>query len=45
VPSTTSALLSPREFDAPGLASVNVAALLAASLMVPEFSANAEVLS
>ena len=43
-PSTTSALLLPREFDAPGLASVNVAALPAASLMVPEFSAKAEVL-
>ena len=43
VVSTTSALLAPREFDAPGLASVNVAALKAASLMVPEFSANADV--
>ena len=45
VVSTTSALLAPREFDAPGLASVNVAALPAASWIVPEFSANAEVLA
>ena len=43
-PSITIALFAPREFVAPGLASVNVAALPAASLIVPLFNANADVL-
>ena len=40
VPSTTIALLAPKEFVAPGLAKVNVAVLRAASLIVPLFNAN-----
>ena len=43
IPSTTKALLAPREFVAPVAASVNVAAFPAASFMVPLFKANADV--
>ena len=42
--SITIALFAPREFVAPGLARVNVAALPAASLIVPLFNTNADVL-
>ena len=40
-PSITMALLAPRDPEAPGDASVKVAALPAASLMVPLFNSNA----
>ena len=43
--SIISALLAPNEFVAPGEARVNVAAFPAASLMVPLFKANADVLA
>ena len=43
-PSITRALFSPKELVAPGLASVNVAAFSAASLIVPLFKVNADVL-
>ena len=43
-PSTTKALFAPREPDAPGDASVNVASLPATSLIVPLLSPNADVL-
>ena len=42
-PSMTKALLLLKLFEAPGEANVRVAALLAASLIVPLFKANAEV--
>ena len=45
VVSIISALLDPREFVAPGDAKVSVAALSAASLMVPLLSASAPVLA
>ena len=44
VVSIISALFAPKEFVAPGDANVNVAALPAASLMVPLLRANALVL-
>ena len=44
-PSITNALLAPRDPEAPGDAKVNVAALPAASLIVPLLSANALVLA
>ena len=43
-PSITRALFAPNELAAPGLASVKVAALPAASLIVPLFSVKADVL-
>jgi hypothetical protein len=44
-PSMTMALLLPNELAAPGEASVKVALLPAASLIVPPLSANADVLT
>ena len=44
VVSIINALFAPREFVAPGVASVNVAAFPDASLMVPLFKASALVL-
>ena len=43
IPSTTKALFAPKEPDSPGLGSVRVAALPAASFTVPLFSARALV--
>ena len=43
-PSITKALFAPKEPEAPGEAKVNVAALPAASFIVPLFSAKALVL-
>ena len=43
--SITIALLAPKELVAPGLGNVNVAALPAASLIVPLFKASADVLA
>ena len=42
--STTMALFAPSEFAAPGLGRVKVALFPAASLIVPEFKTNADVL-